>query len=117
MSSLVNDPALLIPGKYNIIAVGGRGEEAILLKDGEHFLITIWKPWDKPIWIPELQAHSFVGWYYMVHPDPIPLDDVSEWHERAAKVDIPLGVRGHPIGEHCRSSVSPRQVNARKPSG
>lgn len=81
-------PEKLVPGKYNIIAVGG-GEAAILWKDGQYFVIGDGQP-GSPIPIEELLAYGIDAKGQYVHPDPIPLEDLSEWREVAALVDIPL---------------------------
>lgn len=81
-------PEKLVPGKYNIVATR-RDEAAILWKDGEFFVIALDHP-DEACPISESMAYGIDAKGQFVTPDPIPLDDLSEWRERAGEVRIPL---------------------------
>ena len=84
----INGPEKLVPGKYNIVAVG-RHIAVILWKDEKFFVVTNEKP-EEVVAIGENRAWSIVAKGQYVKPEPIPLDDVSEWVDQAEKVDIPL---------------------------
>ena len=84
----INGPKKLVPGKYNIIAVG-RHIAAILWKDEKFFLVTNEKP-KKVVPISELRAFSIVAKGQYVRPEPIPLKEVSEWVDKAEAVNISL---------------------------
>ena len=84
----INGPKKLARGKYNIIAVKRR-IAVILWKDEKFFLVTN-ENHEDVIEITESYAYVIVSKGQYVKPVPIPLDDVSEWLEKAEKVDIPL---------------------------
>jgi hypothetical protein len=84
---LVNHPEKLIPGKFNVIAVGG-DDTAILWKDGEVFAVGAMEPWTEPVPISEPVARGFVVKGSMVMPEPIVLNHVSEWRSRAAEIAL-----------------------------
>lgn len=81
----------VVLGKYNILATQ-EDEAAILWKDGQYFIISVDHP-DKAIPISEPRAFSIDAYGNYVHPEPIPLNVLSDWRKRAAEVDIPLGIR------------------------
>ncbi|TSC83585.1 MAG: hypothetical protein G01um101417_495 [Parcubacteria group bacterium Gr01-1014_17] len=86
-------PEKLAPGKFNIIATR-RNEAAILWKDGQYYVIAVLYPSKaEPVAEPISENRAFIidGSGYFVHPEPIPLDDLSEWKKRAGEVNIPLG--------------------------
>ncbi|OHA28558.1 MAG: hypothetical protein A3C08_02275 [Candidatus Taylorbacteria bacterium RIFCSPHIGHO2_02_FULL_47_18] len=94
---MINHPVLgyhtekVVPGKFNIIA-NQRDQNAILWKDGEYFVISIHHP-SRAEPISETRAFIIDGHGRYVHPEPIPLNDLSEWQKRAGEVNIPLGTQ------------------------
>lgn len=84
----INGPDKLVPGKFNIVAVKRR-IAAIIWKDEEFFLVMNEKP-SEVIQITEERAFIIVAKGRYVRPEPIVLNDVSEWVDQAEKVDIPL---------------------------
>ena len=85
-------PEKLVPGKFNIIATQP-DYAAILWKDGEYFVVCV-RHQDPFRAEPISETRAFIidGHGY-VHPEPIPLDDLSEWRKRSGEVNIPLGTR------------------------
>ena len=86
-------PEKLVPGKFNIIATQPN-YSALLWKDGEYFVVCVGHKYPfraEPI--SETRAFIIDGHGGYVHPEPIPLDDLSEWRQRSSKVTIPLGTR------------------------
>ena len=86
---LVYHPEKLVLGKYNIIAVNG-DQAAILWKDDQYFVINARGLCIKPTPMDGMQALLLADRAGFVHPDPIPLDEVSKWREYARKVHIPM---------------------------
>ena len=78
----------LVQGKYNIIAVN-RDIAAILWKDGRYFVIGGKHP-RKPKQIDDMEAVSIVINGCFVRPEPIPIEGISEWQDKAREVHIPL---------------------------
>ncbi|TSC73230.1 MAG: hypothetical protein G01um101470_211 [Parcubacteria group bacterium Gr01-1014_70] len=92
---LGHHPQKVVPGKFNIIATQS-DESAILWKDGQYYIIAVLYPSKaEPVAEPISETRAFIidGSGCYVHPEPIPLDDLSEWRKRAGEVDIPLGTR------------------------
>lgn len=84
-------PEKLEPGRFNIIATS-RENAAILWKDGEYFVVSVRNPSCAEL-ISETRAFSIDAHGYYVHPEPIPLKDLSEWQKRAGEVTISLGTQ------------------------
>lgn len=88
---LTHCPDKLVPGKFNIIATQP-DYAAILWKDGEYFVVCVrhQDPFQaEPI--SEMRAFIIDGHGGYVHPEPIPLSDLSEWRKRSGEVNISLG--------------------------